>query len=263
MTLKRRSTITAAVTCLALLVATATVGAATITGTAGNDTLRGGAKADKLNGKAGDDKLYGGAGNDLLAGGAGNDLLVGGPGSDKLACGAGKDTARRDARDTVAADCEVVKGPTPTVPPPVNPPPNNPPPPPAQTPVTPGNYQGQTQNGNFVFITVTPNRTATQMRINDLPETCKGNLIITGGDNFGDSTFTIGDDGTFAASGNWDGTDVQGDATWTHWDVTITGRFDTATSITGTIVENYRLTYNGTAYQCSSGNITWTASLRP
>jgi hypothetical protein len=98
------------------------------------------------------------------------------------------------------------------------------------------------------------------MRINDLPEQCNGGLVLTGGDNFGDSTFTVRDDGTFAASGNWDGNDVQGDATWTHWDVTITGRFDTATSASGTIVENYRLTYQGSAYQCSSGNITWTAT---
>ena len=110
MNVKRRSTITASLACFALLVATATVGAATISGTAGNDTLRGGAAADKLTGKAGNDKLFGGGGNDVLAGGGGNDLLVGGPGADKLSCGAGQDTARGDAKDKIAADCEVVKG---------------------------------------------------------------------------------------------------------------------------------------------------------
>ena len=94
----------------ATLLAVATVGAATITGTAGNDTLRGGAAADMLSGRRGNDKLYGAAGNDDLAGGRGNDLLVGGPGADKLSCGDGGDTARGDARDTVAADCEVVRG---------------------------------------------------------------------------------------------------------------------------------------------------------
>ena len=73
-------------------------------------TLRGGAAADKLTGKAGNDKLFGGGGNDVLAGGGGNDLLVGGPGADKLSCGAGQDTARGDAKDRIAADCEVVKG---------------------------------------------------------------------------------------------------------------------------------------------------------
>ena len=42
MNVKRRSTFTASLVCFALLIATATVGAATINGTAGNDTLRGG-----------------------------------------------------------------------------------------------------------------------------------------------------------------------------------------------------------------------------
>ena len=62
MDVKKRSTIIASLLCIALLVATATVGAATINGTAGNDTLRGGAKADKLSGKGGNDKLFGAAG---------------------------------------------------------------------------------------------------------------------------------------------------------------------------------------------------------
>jgi RTX calcium-binding nonapeptide repeat (4 copies) len=262
MHLKRRSTIATSIVCVALLVTTATVGAATITGTAGNDTLRGGAKADKLTGKGGNDKLFGAGGNDVLVGGAGNDLLVGGPGADRLSCGAGRDTARGDANDTVARDCEIVKG-VPTAPP-TQPPPAQPPtqPPPA-APATAGQYKGQTQNGNFVFFTVTANLAVTAMRINDLPEGCNGGLSITGGDNFGDSAFSIRDDGTFAASGNWDGSDAQGDAVWTHWDVTIAGRFDTATSASGTIVENYRLTYKGTPYQCSSGTISWTATLQP
>ena len=52
---------------VALLLAAATVGAATITGTAGNDTLRGSPTADRLTGKAGDDRLYGAAGNDVDA----------------------------------------------------------------------------------------------------------------------------------------------------------------------------------------------------
>jgi hypothetical protein len=101
------------------------------------------------------------------------------------------------------------------------------------------------------------------MRINDLPEQCNGGLVLTGGDDFGDSTIPIGDDGSFSASGNWDGSDVRGDVEWTHWDVTIAGRFGSATSMSGTIVENYRLKYQGTDYQCSSGTISWTATLRP
>ena len=40
----------------------------------------------------------------------GNDLLVGGPGADKLSCGAGQDTAKGDAKDKIASDCETVLG---------------------------------------------------------------------------------------------------------------------------------------------------------
>jgi Calx-beta domain/RTX calcium-binding nonapeptide repeat (4 copies) len=110
MNVKRRMSLVAPLVCGALLVATATVGAATISGTAGNDTLKGGAKADKLTGKGGNDKLFGGGGNDLLAGGAGNDLLVGGPGADRLFCGAGQDTVKGDAQDKIGSDCETVSG---------------------------------------------------------------------------------------------------------------------------------------------------------
>ena len=261
---KRRTSLVASLVCGALLIATATVGAATITGTAGNDTLKGGAKADKLNGKGGNDKLYGAAGNDVLVGGAGNDLLVGGLGADTLSCGPGRDTASGDANDRIAKDCEVVKGvPKPQPPPPPAPPPPPPPPaPPPASPVTPGNYQGTTQNGNFVFLTVSANRTFTGMRVNDLPAECEGGGTLTGGEDFGDSTFTIRDDGTFEAEGTWDGSVVQGDVEFTHWDGRIAGRFDAATSVTGTIVMNYGLKYQGTALRCSSGEIRWSATLR-
>jgi hypothetical protein len=260
MTLTKRTSIVPLVIGAALLAA-ATVGAATITGTAGNDTLRGGAAADKLTGKGGNDKLYGAAGNDVLSGGTGNDLLVGGPGADKLSCGAGKDTARGDARDKIAADCEIVKGIPTTQPPPTAPPPTTPPPP-QVSPVNPGSYQGQTQNGNFVFLTVTADRTFTGMRVNDLPAECEGGGSLTGGEDFGDSTFRINSDGTFEAQGNWDGSSVNGDIEFTHWDGRIAGRFDTATSVSGTIVMNYGLKYQGTPLRCSSAEIRWTATLR-
>jgi RTX calcium-binding nonapeptide repeat (4 copies) len=262
MSLIKRTSILPILVCAALLTA-ATVGAATITGTAGNDTLRGGAKADKLTGKGGNDKLYGLAGNDVLAGGAGNDLLVGGPGADRLSCGAGQDTARGDAQDTIGSDCEVVKGvpsPSPTPAPAPQPPPA--PAPPPVSPVTPGSYQGQTQNGNFVFLTVLPNRTFTKMRVNDLPAECDSGGYLPGGEDFGDSILRIRDDGTFAETGNWDGSIVGGDVEFTHWDGRIAGRFDTATTVSGTIVMNYGLKYQGTPIRCSSGEIKWTATLR-
>ena len=146
MNVKRRTSLVASLVCGALLIASATVGAATITGTPGNDTMRGSAKADKLSGKAGNDKLYGAAGNDVLAGGAGNDLLVGGAGADTLSCGPGRDTASGDRADRIAKDCEVVKGvPKPPLPAPPQPP--APPPPPPAPRAQPGIYCGNTVQG--------------------------------------------------------------------------------------------------------------------
>jgi len=257
----KRSTLAASLACFALLIVTATVGAATIKGTAGNDTLRGGATADRLDGKGGNDKLYGAAGNDVLVGGAGNDLLVGGPGADRLTCGAGRDTVRGDAQDRAGADCELVKGITPPAPPPPPPPPPPPSPPPV-APVTPGSYQGQTQNGNFVFLTVSADRTFTGLRVNDLPAPCDGGGSLSGGEDFGDSRFQVRDDGTFEAQGTWDGSIVQGDVEFVHWDGRIAGRFDNATTVSGTIVMNYGLKYQGSTLRCSSGEIRWTATLR-
>lgn len=159
MNVKRRTSLVASLVCGALLIASATVGAATITGTAGNDTLKGGAKADKLNGKGGNDKLYGLAGNDLLAGGPGNDLLVGGPGADALSCGAGQDTARGDAQDKIGKDCEVVKGvPKPQPPAPPQPPP--PPPPPPAPKALPGIYCGNTVQGPPLCLTTNADASA-------------------------------------------------------------------------------------------------------
>jgi hypothetical protein len=129
-------------------------------------------------------------------------------------------------------------------------------------PISVGSYQGTTQNGNYVFFTVTGGRTITHFRINDIPCTCDGPLRLTGGENFGDSTFSIRADGSFSATGDWTGSQVQGDVEWLHWDATLTGRFTTATTVTGTIVENYELNYKGRRYRCTTGTITWSATLQ-
>ena len=72
-----------------------------IIGTKGADVLRGTTKADLIDGRAGNDSLYGFAGNDRLIGGAG---------ADRIFCGRGRDTVFADRRDTIARDCEVVRG---------------------------------------------------------------------------------------------------------------------------------------------------------
>ena len=127
--------------------------------------------------------------------------------------------------------------------------------------VTPGSYKGTTQNGSFVFFTVTPDRAITAFRANDLPEACDpGGLRLTGGSDFGDSVFHIDSAGRFQAEGRWDGSEVVGDAEWTHWDATVSGSFASPTSVSGTVVERLELNYKGTHYRCSSGQISWSAT---
>jgi hypothetical protein len=127
--------------------------------------------------------------------------------------------------------------------------------------VTAGSYKGATQNGNFVFFTVTPSRTVTSFRINDLPDPCEPYGTLPGGEDFGNSAFTIRDDESFAAQGSYDNPNPSGD-TLTHWDGRITGQFSSATSVSGTVLMNYELNYQGTHFKCSSGTVTWTASLQ-
>jgi Calx-beta domain len=129
-------------------------------------------------------------------------------------------------------------------------------------PVTAGSYQGTTQNGNYVFFTLTANRTVTGFRVNDLPETCDSGGQITGGIDFGKDVFTVSADRRLLAEGSWTGSNVQGDVEWTSFYAKITGSFGTQTSINGTIIEKDELNYKGQHYRCSSGDITWSATLR-
>jgi Calx-beta domain len=128
-------------------------------------------------------------------------------------------------------------------------------------PVTPGSYRGATQNGNYVFFTLTPNRTITGFRVNDLPESCDPGGEITGGIDFGKDVFPVNSAGQLVAEGSWTGSNVQGDVEWTSFYAKIIGIFSTPTSINGTIIENDELNYKGQHYRCSSGQITWSATL--
>jgi hypothetical protein len=129
-------------------------------------------------------------------------------------------------------------------------------------PVTAGAYRGSTQNGNYVFFTLTSNRTVTGLRINSLPCLCEPGGRLDGAPDFGDSAFPIRADASFSAEDTWSGSDVIGDIEWTYTYVKITGRFNTATSATGTIVFIFELNYKGTHYRCSSGEVSWSATLQ-
>ncbi len=241
-----------------------------IPGTNGNDTLRGTASADRIDGKDGNDRLYGMAGNDVLIGGSGRDFLAGGPGNDRLVtrdgvletvdCGAGRDRVVADDLDVARPNCEIVVRPPP--PPPQPPPPPAPQPPPA-APVTAGAYQGQTQNGNYVFFTVSPNRTVTGYRVNDIPGTCDGPIRIVGGRDWGMSVFPIDPTGRFSGEYNWSGSDVVGDLEWTRWHETFTAYLNNPTTVTGTYFWSGEANLDGRRYNCTSGAVSWSAALKP
>ena len=125
----------------------------------------------------------------------------------------------------------------------------------------PGNYRGATQDGNYVFLTVLPNQTVTGFRVNDLPEPCNGNLILRGGADWTGNVFSIRGDGSFRAEGSGTYSVVRGDAEYTAWSVKIAGRFE-GTSVAGTVITTDELKYKGVPYQCSTGEVKWSATLQ-
>ena len=231
----------------------------TISGTPKNDVLRGTPGADTINGKAGNDKLFGNAGNDTLVGGSGNDLLVGGPGKDRLRCGAGRDTARADARDTVGADCEVVKGLPVTAPPPPTPPPP-PPPPPAPT-AKGGHYCGFTNQGKSICFDVTGSSTANFATTSDVDCGSVG-ILQDVGLSFGGSA-QIQPDLTFSFAYNGPlQTSPDSVITNVSTSYSVTGKLDTAGNATGTLsLSRFSFDYQGTHYDCAAAGYGWQARL--
>jgi Calx-beta domain len=132
---------------------------------------------------------------------------------------------------------------------------------PAPAQITPGSYKGATQEGNYVFFTVRPDRTITGFRANDLPESCDPGGSLTGGVNWGDIVFPIASDANFVREERWSGSDVTGDLEWTAWYAKITGRF-TGTTVAGTIVTSSEVNYQGTHYKCSTTELKWSAALQ-
>jgi len=247
---RRRYTFAVAAVALTGLLAVTALAAttATINGTSGNDVLKGTPKSDVLSGKAGNDKLYGYAGNDTLIGGPGNDLLVGGPGADVLKCGPGKDTAIADAKDKVGKDCEVVKGL------------RKPPPPPPIPAATPGHYVGTTgDNELWVFDIGADGLSLTGLQTGQINESCDPpDITLFGGNLNAPGPIPVALDGSFTINATINGTVGGNPSTDT---IAITGHVSGG-SASGTIREDTSFTDSGsgTAYSCTSGNQTWTAS---
>jgi hypothetical protein len=227
----------------------------TIPGTAKNDTLRGTPKADTIEGKAGNDTLYGYAGNDVLLGGTGNDKLVGGPGHDKLRCGAGRDTAIADVNDTVAADCEVVKG-LPAPPPAEPPTPPPPPAPPAQQAVA-GHYCGFTNQGKSICFDVTSAGTVAKFATTS--DVSCDTATATFGLTFGGSTPIQADlTFSFTYNGSLGSSDPRLTNITTNYSVS--GKFDTAGNATGMLnLNRLSFDYDGKHYDCAAAGYAWQA----
>ena len=128
-------------------------------------------------------------------------------------------------------------------------------------PVTPGEYKGATLIGNYVFFTVLPSRTVARFRVNDLPQRC-GGVRTSGGEDLGESVYQVNKNGRFSGTTNWTGSVVEGDVEWTRRWTKLTGGFGTATSATGTIQVVSEMNLQGRHYTCSSGTVSWSATLQ-
>lgn len=213
----------------ALLFGTASSLAATIVGTSRDDTLRGTPRADRL---------YGKAGNDTLVGRGGDDLLVGGPGADRLRCGSGRDVARADARDTVARDCETVRGL-----------------PPAPPPTTAGDYCGVTSQdlavclgvgtGAFGVQAVTRVSFSVQTSCEPPRQAVYVYALST--------TAAVGSDRRFASRVSFSGLVA-----------TVEGTFAASrTSVSGSLRVQVVEDRSGVEYRCDSGIVSWSAETPP
>lgn len=123
-----------------------------------------------------------------------------------------------------------------------------------------GSWQGATQEGNYVYFTVTPAGAITQFRTNSLTESCNGGLELSAGVSWGSQEWTIGSDGTVTAGYSGAGPPSSDGVVYTAETWKLTGTFTTAT-MSGTLALADDLTYQGNSYSCS-GSVTFTATFR-
>lgn len=95
-----------------------------------------------------------------------------------------------------------------------------------------------------------------------LPLECEPYGEIPGGIDFGKDVFPIDANGRMSVERKWSGSSTYGDVEWTSYHATISGIFDTPTTITGTYTETDELNYKGTHFRCASGEIRWSATRR-
>ena len=129
-------------------------------------------------------------------------------------------------------------------------------------PVTPGDYKGATQEGNYVYFTVLADRTIKGFRVNALPCRCRpGGGWLEGGEDLGNTLITIRPNGTFSVELSWTGSEHADDVEWTSRYVKVVGSFPTASTARGTIMARYEFNDGGVHYVCNSWTKNWTATL--
>jgi hypothetical protein len=138
---------------------------------------------------------------------------------------------------------------------PSTPPPSPPPPSPA---ATPGHYQGKTADNELFAFDISPDaRGLMNLQTGQMNESCDPPAYLSGGDISAPGPFPVALDGSFTITGAFAGT-VGGNPSTEK--ITITGRVSGAVA-SGTYREDTSFTEsNGTGYNCSTGNQTWSAA---
>jgi hypothetical protein len=142
----------------------------------------------------------------------------------------------------------------PTPPEPPTPPAPPPPPPP---PAAPGHYDGRTsQNEIFAFDVSADGTRITGLHTGQINQSCDPPDYYLSGGYLNNWSGSVQRDGSFTLGFNGPGT-VGGNAA--TFKITIVGRFSTGTA-SGTIRDDVSWMQSGTAYNCSSGDQTWSAT---
>jgi hypothetical protein len=130
--------------------------------------------------------------------------------------------------------------------------------PPPTSAATPGHYAGTTaDNELWAFDIGTDGLSLTNLQTGQVNESCNpADITLAGGNLSFGGPFPVAVDGSFSINTTLNGTVDGNPSTVT---IAITGHVSGG-SASGTYRDDTSFTYNGTAYGCSSGNQTWTAS---
>lgn len=126
---------------------------------------------------------------------------------------------------------------------------------------TAGSWQGATQEGNYVYFTITQDGTITQFRTNSITENCNDGFYLQGSVDWGSQNeWPIATDGTVSAQYSGAGPPSGGGVTYTAESWQLTGTF-TTTTVSGKLSLADQLSYQGADYDCS-GSVTFTAGFQ-